>query len=410
MYESSADAEEFAVSIVKRLRSAGFYALWAGGCVRDRLLGRPPKDFDVATNATPQQVRAVFGSRKTLAIGEAFGVVAVFHGRNQPPVEVATFRKDATYSDGRHPDSVSFSSAEEDAKRRDFTINGMFYDPIDRRVIDYVGGQRDLKDGVIRCIGDSQQRFSEDRLRMLRAVRFATIFKFQLEGETLRAIQSNARHIHVVSAERIASELRRMFSHENVAIATELLSESGLRQELLPELSDNQWTQGARIIAACSPPTFESSCAALLLANTAIDLVNRVSARWKLSNTERAKIASLVQHESSIRVAHSEPWPKIQRILIEQDADDLVSFAEAVATYRKESLFGIEFCRKKLALPSNRLNPLPLLTGDDLTAAGISPGPIFKTILNEIRDQQLNEQIETKAEAMKLAVSIAQKS
>ena len=173
-------AEEFAVSVVRRLREAGHEALWAGGCVRDRLLGKQPKDYDVATNATPDQVCAVFGARRTLRIGEAFGVVAVLGKKPLEPIEVATFREEAGYSDGRHPDQVSFSNAEEDAKRRDFTINGMFYDPIQDRVIDYVQGQADLQAGTIRCIGNPLDRFEEDRLRMLRAIRFAATFDFRI--------------------------------------------------------------------------------------------------------------------------------------------------------------------------------------------------------------------------------------
>src|SRR4249920_3694792 len=169
----------FALEIAQKLRAAGFESLWAGGCVRDELLGIPPKDYDVATNATPDQIRDLFGHRRTLPIGAAFGVVTVLGPRHAGQIDVATFRSDATYSDGRHPDSVKFTSAEQDAERRDFTINGLFYDPVGGEVVDYVGGQQDLAGRVIRAIGDARLRLAEDKLRMLRAVRFAAAFEFE---------------------------------------------------------------------------------------------------------------------------------------------------------------------------------------------------------------------------------------
>lgn len=167
---------QFAVEVVERLRTAGYEALWAGGCVRDQLLQRTPKDYDVATSAHPDQIRDVFGRRRTLPIGAAFGVITVLGPKSAGQIEVATFRQDATYSDGRHPDSVTFSTAEEDARRRDFTINGLFYDPLNEQVIDFVGGQQDIDRRVVRAIGDPYERIAEDKLRMLRAVRFSATF------------------------------------------------------------------------------------------------------------------------------------------------------------------------------------------------------------------------------------------
>src|SRR5688572_4921449 len=175
----------FALEIVEKLRAAGFEALWAGGCVRDELLGLTPKDYDVATSAMPDQIRDVFGRRRTLPIGAAFGVITVLGPRAAGQVEVATFRTDAAYSDGRRPDSVTFTDAEHDAQRRDFTINGLFYDPIEGKVVDFVGGQEDLKRGTIRAIGDPRLRIAEDKLRMLRAVRFAATFNFAIDPDTM---------------------------------------------------------------------------------------------------------------------------------------------------------------------------------------------------------------------------------
>ena len=202
----SSHQREFALEIAKRLRTAGFESLWAGGCVRDELLGIPPKDYDIATSATPDQIRDLFGRRRTLPIGAAFGVVTVLGPRTAGQIEVATFRTDAAYSDGRHPDSVSFTTAEHDAQRRDFTINGLFYDPIAETVVDYVGGQNDLNLRTIRAIGDPRLRIGEDKLRMLRAIRFAAAFDFTIDPATFAAIQQMAGEILTVSAERIGME------------------------------------------------------------------------------------------------------------------------------------------------------------------------------------------------------------
>ena len=228
----------FALEIVQKLRAAGFEALWAGGCVRDELLGLAPKDYDVATSATPDQIRDLFGRRRTLPIGAAFGVVTVLGPRAAGQIEVATFRTDAAYSDGRHPDSVTFTDAEHDAQRRDFTINGLFFDPVAEKVVDYVGGQEDLKRRIIRAIGDPRLRLSEDKLRMLRAVRFAATFDFAIEPDTLRAIQEMAAEINTVSAERIGMEIRRMLVDPNRAAALQLLRETNLLPHVLPEVAD----------------------------------------------------------------------------------------------------------------------------------------------------------------------------
>src|SRR5262249_40690266 len=228
---------EFALEIAKKLRAAGFEALWAGGCVRDQLLGLTPKDYDVATSAKPDEIRDLFGRRRTLPIGASFGVITVLGPSDAGQIEVATFRKDAAYSDGRHPDSVTFTDAEHDAQRRDFTINGLFFDPVQEEVVDYVGGQADLKAHIIRAIGNPRLRLSEDKLRMLRAVRFAAPFNFTIDPDTLHAIQEMAPQINTVSAERIGAELRRMLVDPNRAAALALLRETKLLAEVLPEVA-----------------------------------------------------------------------------------------------------------------------------------------------------------------------------
>ncbi len=197
---------EFAGEVVSRLKQAGHQALWAGGCVRDYLLGRVPKDYDVATDARPEEVRQIFGHRRTLAVGASFGVIVVRGPRGVADVEVATFRTEGPYLDGRRPESVTFATPEEDAKRRDFTINGMFFDPLAQQVLDYVGGERDLGAGIVRAIGDPHDRVREDKLRMLRAVRFAANLDFELDPITASAVREMADQLTVVSAERITQE------------------------------------------------------------------------------------------------------------------------------------------------------------------------------------------------------------
>ena len=228
---------EFAISVVRRLQEAGHQALWAGGCVRDERLGLVPNDYDIATDARPEDVKRLF--RRTVAVGISFGVVEVLGPRERPElrVQVATFRSDVSYSDGRRPDEVIFSSPKEDALRRDFTINGMFYDPLHDRLLDFVGGREDLDKRVLRAIGDPVVRFTEDKLRLLRAVRLATRFDLTIDAATAAAIRSMAPEITVVSAERIAQELRQLLEHAQRARGMNLLFELGLVHAILPELA-----------------------------------------------------------------------------------------------------------------------------------------------------------------------------
>ena len=221
---------------MRRLRKEGHEALWAGGCVRDQLLGKLPKDYDVASTATPDEVIQIFGRRHTVAVGASFGVVMVLGpDKAAGQIEVATFRSDGEYLDGRHPGSVSFCRPEEDAKRRDFTINGMFFDPLEEKIIDYVGGLDDLAAGIVRAIGDPVARFTEDKLRMLRAVRFTATSGFALDTATVAAVHQLRQQICQVSQERITQELKRMLSHSSRALSFELLNQTELLAEILPE-------------------------------------------------------------------------------------------------------------------------------------------------------------------------------
>jgi poly(A) polymerase len=403
------EQRRFAIDVVRRLRGAGFTAYLAGGCVRDQLLGRTPKDYDVATNATPPYIRRLFGHRRTLAIGAAFGVVSVIGPRAAGTVEVATFRRDVSYSDGRHPDRVTFSSAEEDAARRDFTINGLFFDPVEQRVIDFVGGEKDLGQGLVRAIGDARQRFNEDKLRMLRAVRFAATFGFRLDDEARRAVADMAAEIAVVSPERIAMEMRRMLVDANAAAAVRLLWETGLTEAVLPEIVPHNPEQRERFAhgletltrlaggAAPQTPGFPLALAALLCDWVGAEQAAAVCRRWRLSNAETERTVWLVARQSVAQHVRSLRWSALQPILIAGGADDLLRLFEAASPAGAEAA---AYCRTLLAQPRDALDPPPLLTGDDLLAMGVPAGPQYKVVLQRVRDGQLDQEIRTRAEAL----------
>jgi poly(A) polymerase len=398
------DQRRFAVEVVRRLREAGFEAYWAGGCVRDQLLGRTPKDYDVATNALPDQVRALFGRRRTLAIGAAFGVIAVIGPKTAGMVEVTTFRRDAPYSDGRHPDSVSFSSAEEDASRRDFTINGLFYDPSEQRVIDFVGGQEDLANRRLRAIGDARQRFAEDKLRLLRAVRFAATFAFSLDESTRAAVAAMAAEIHVVSPERIAMEMRRMLADPGRAAGVQLMLETHLAAAVLPEIAPRDETERRRLDDALAGLSrlkadagFPLALAALLYPFVDAKGADAVCGRWRLSNKETERIGWLVRHHAALLDSQAMRWSMLQPFLIAEGIDDLLALTEAGSP---AGATAAAHCRALLTKPPAALNPSPLLTGDDLLAHGIPSGPQYKTLLQRVRASQLDGAIHTKAEAL----------
>jgi poly(A) polymerase len=405
------EQRRFAVEVVERLRAAGFEAYFAGGCVRDELLGRTPADYDVATAAEPPQIRELFGRRRTLAIGAAFGVITVIGPKSAGNVEVATFRKDAPYSDGRHPDYVTFSSAEEDARRRDFTINGLFFDPLGRRVLDYVGGQEDLRRGVVRAIGDPRQRFAEDKLRMLRAVRFTAAFGFTLDQSTRAAVAEMAGQITVVSAERIAAEMRRMLVGPRRPTAVRLLIDTGLAVPVLPEILPHDEPAGQRleenlaVLERLDAPGFPLALAALLRGlaargGPAPGGVEMVARRWRLSNKETDRAAWILEHADRIEEAPDLPWSVLQPILVDVGIDDLLRLAEATSPRAAEAA---AFCRAALARPREQLDPPPLLTGEDLLAHGVAPGPCYRRLLRAARDAQLDGRIATRQEALDLA-------
>jgi tRNA nucleotidyltransferase/poly(A) polymerase len=406
----SADAQRrFATELIHRLRGAGFEAYWAGGCVRDQLLARTPKDYDVATDARPEQVRELFGHRRTLALGAAFGVIAVLGPKDAGQIEVATFRRDAGYSDGRRPDYVTYSSAAEDAARRDFTINGLFYDPLDHRVLDFVGGQEDLARRLIRAIGDPYQRFQEDKLRLLRAVRFAATFEFDVEPRTLEAVSRMAGEITVVSAERIAAEMERMLVDRHRVRAVRLLLQTGLAKAVVPEIVPASPTQQGPMDATLAvldrlgEPSFPLALAALLHRWVDAAAAAGVCQRWRLSNRQTARTAWLVEHQAALREPRSLRRSQLQPLLVSEGIDDLLALEEAASLAAGRDTSHLSWCRSLLAQPPEVLDPPPLLTGDDLLRHGIPPGPAYRLLLQRIREAQLDGEIRTREEALDLA-------
>lgn len=393
---------EFAVKVVEQLQQAGFEAVWAGGCVRDQLLGLIPKDYDIATNARPEQVRELFGQKRTLAIGAAFGVIAVLGPKSAGQIDVATFRSDAAYSDGRHPDSVSFSDARHDAERRDFTINGMFFDPIRNEVVDYVNGRRDIDERTIRAIGNPHERIAEDKLRMMRAVRFAAAYSFAVDPETSVAIREHAAEINVVSGERIGQEMRRMLTSPTRAVAVKLLKDFELLAQIIPggELlyaNRGNWNTRLRWLEALGKARFETA-AAMLLANIIKEQgIEPIAARWKLSTVEQRSITWIDANWLQLTRAANVPWSQIQPLLIHTDAADALQLADASVGRLHE---GLRLCRERLAWDRERLDPKPLIDGLDLQAIGLKPGPQFSRIITAVRAAQLDGQIIDKQQAI----------
>lgn len=433
---------EFAIEIVQRLRGAGFEALWAGGCVRDQLLGLEPKDYDIATSARPEQVRKL--CRRTVEVGVAFGVIKVLGPR--PPaepmeVEVATFRSDSTYSDARHPDAVVFSSPREDAERRDFTINGMFFDPLEEKLIDYVGGQEDLHARRLRAIGDPAARFAEDKLRLLRAVRFAARFDLDIEAGTRAALERMASSITqppAVSAERIRDELQKLLVHPRRGRAVNLLYEVGLAAPILRELLEMKglpqgpptaptgdlWDHVIRVLDLLGPePSFPLALAALLhdigkrrtLGRTperytfyyhehvSSRMASEVCLRLKLSNAERERVEWLVKKHQFLCDAPHMKLGKLKKMLAHRGIRELLALhrADALATDRDTA--HVDYCERLLAEWSEAdLNPPPLVTGHDLAELGLQPGPQFKRLLDAVRDAQLDGTTTTREQALDL--------
>lgn len=407
---------EFAVRVVRRLREAGHEALWAGGCVRDELLGQHPQDYDVATSARPEEVRRLF--RRTVAVGASFGVVEVIGPRTEAgplQVEVATFRSDVSYSDGRRPDAVTFSSAREDALRRDFTINGMFYDPLEDRLIDYVGGQEDLRARRLRAIGDPAVRFTEDKLRLLRAVRMATRFDLTIEPATEAAMRAMAPQIIVVSAERIADELRGLLVHPRRARGVGLLYETGLAAAVFPELRGMDGLapggQVLRVLDLLGPDCSFPLAFAALLQDVGWRAASEICQRLKLSNAERVRVEWLIRNRQYLCDAKQMRPSALKTVLAHPGSRELLALHRADALAAGRSTEHVDYCEQLLTQWTDAdLNPPPLVTGYDLARHGLKPGPLFKRLLNAVREAQLDGTVKTKEEAWEWVERIIQES
>jgi poly(A) polymerase len=425
--------EAAARAVVRRLRDAGFTALYAGGCVRDRLLGKEPHDYDIATDAKPADVQALF--RRTIAVGAHFGVIVVLEGGHE--FQVASFRADGLYVDGRHPETVTFSTPEQDAQRRDFTINGLFYDPLAERLIDFVGGQRDLDARLLRAIGNAADRFREDRLRMLRAVRFGAVLGFDIQPATWRAVCANAAQIHAVSAERIREELVKIFLSPNRVRGFDLLDESGLLREILPEIEalkgceqppqfhpEGDVFKHTRIMLGLLPPVVSVPLVLSVLfhdigkpATFAIDptgrirfsghdrlgaeMTERLMERLRFSRAEIDATVEAVANHMVFKDVKEMRVAKLKRFMARPHFDDEMELHRVDCTSSHGLLDNYDFLRaRREEFASEPLIPAPLVTGRDLIALGLVPGPRFSEILEAVQSRQLEGTLTSHDEAL----------
>jgi poly(A) polymerase len=450
--------KEAAISVIRTLREHGHQAYLVGGCVRDLLLGREPADYDVSTNATPREVMRIFP--ETNAVGAQFGVVLVpidgltaadleqaakddpvetpVEAAKHKAIEVATFRSDGIYSDGRHPDEVRFSkTAEEDVQRRDFTINGLLLDPLDDdRVLDFVGGQADLSAKIVRTIGDPERRFAEDKLRMLRAVRFAARFGYEIEAGTMAAIQQLAPQSHQVSRERIREELTKMLTEGQARRAFELLDQSHLLHEVLPEVEKMKgveqppqyhpegdvWVHtlllleklstgvsrtlawGALLHDVGKPPTFRRAPDRIRFdghVEVGVAIAKDICHRLRMSNDDTEQILALVDNHmrfgDTARMKES-TLKRFMRLSRFQEHLELHRL-DCLSSHADLTLYDM-VSRKLVETPAEEIRPASLIKGDALIELGFTPGPQFKEILSAVEDQQLEGAIKTAEEAI----------
>ena len=425
--------EQSAREIVRRLRAAGHVAYYAGGCVRDLLSGQPAKDFDVATDARPEVVQKIFP--RTYAVGAHFGVIVVLENGFQ--FEVATFRSDGAYIDGRHPVEVHFASAEEDAARRDFTINGMFFDPEKEEVIDFVGGREDLERKLIRAIGDPAQRFAEDRLRMLRAVRFATVLGFEIDAATWDAVVASAPSIVQISAERIREELVKIFLSPNRARGWDLLDASGLMRAILPELEamkgceqppqfhpEGDVFKHTRIMLqmlpteaslplvfsvlfhdVAKPPTAMVDEEGRIRFNghdrIGAEMTEAIMERLRFSRAEIDATVEAVRQHMVFKDVPNMRVAKLKRFMARPTFEDELELHRVDCASSHAMLDNYEFLlKKKEEFASEPIIPPPLVRGDDLIAMGLKPGPKFGEILEAVETRQLEGALKGREEAI----------
>ncbi len=421
---------DLAKQIVEQLRKKGFESYWAGGCVRDMLLRQNPKDYDIATKAAPDQVRALFP--KVIPVGEKFGVVmVVVEGEH---FEIATFRTEGKYSDGRRPDSVSFASAEEDAHRRDFTMNGLFYDPVTEKVLDFVGGQEAIQKRVVETVGDPAERFQEDKLRLLRAIRFASTLSFEIESRTFEVLKRLASEIKKVAPERIREELAKILTRPGAGRGLELLSESGLLREILPEVEAMKGVEQPKefhpegdvfvhtrlmldqldhpsitLAFACllhdvgKPPTFQVADRIRFNEHAEVGarMAEAILERLRFSNEEKEKVVACVQNHMRFKEVQRMREGKLKRLLQDPTFPEQMELHRIDCASSHGNLGNWEFLKQKLQeYREEDIRPKPFLTGGDLLALGFKEGPLLGKILNEVNDRQLEGELKSKNEAL----------
>jgi len=384
-----------AIEIVRELRKRGHEAYLVGGCVRDMVMKIEPADYDIATSARPEEIVEIFP--RTESIGAQFGVVLViFHGH---PFEVATFRSDEAYIDGRRPTGVVFTDARQDVRRRDFTINGLLYDPISHEVIDYVGGQADIRAKLVRAIGDARARFEEDKLRILRAVRFGARLGYEIERTTWEAVVAMAPKIHQVSCERIREEVSRILTEGQALRGFRLMEESGLRKEIFPEL---EWTGHIEAsLGFIKHGTAADFAMGVLLHHTPVSSVATIIERLKFSRAEMHHIVALIGNLPQFSRVREMSVAELKRFLRLNRFEDHVELRRIHLMADEKDLADVNYVLSKRAAWTDKdICPEPLITGNDLIVMGFAPGPMFKEILTTVEDAQLEGRITNRSEAV----------
>jgi len=431
------EARRAAEEVARRLKGKGFRALFAGGCVRDTLLGLNPQDYDVATDAVPKEVRGLF--KKTVPIGERFGVMTVMEFG--PKVEVTTFRREGRYADGRRPDEVEFVSAKEDVLRRDFTINALLMEPDTGEILDYVGGREDMKRKVLRAVGEPRERFGEDHLRLLRAARFAARLGYEIEPKTREAIVEMAGLVTSVSGERIRNELERMLVDGSRAEGIRLMSELGLLKHLLPEVEAMNGVPNFReaegkdvlehtleVLGLLESPSFVLGLAALLhdagkpeaytggerarFARHEVigeELAREVCERLRTSAEEREGVCRLVRNHMALANARKMRLSKLRRLFAEERFEEMAELFRADSVASLPAFEGTDFSPMEeyefamslySSMSEEEIAPPPLVRGGDLISMGLEPGPLFGKLLEQVRDAQLEGTVKTKDEGL----------
>lgn len=390
--------EDIAKEIIKQLTKAGFTAYLCGGCVRDKILGKQPKDYDIVTNAKPQQVKSFF--HKTIEVGAKFGIVCVMHKNYL--YEIATFRKDGDYSDGRRPNNIVFSDEKEDASRRDFTINGLFYDVTKDSIIDYVGGERDLKLRLIRTIGNSQDRFNEDYLRMIRAIRFATQLNFKICPRTWKSIQAMSSLVKNIAKERIREEFLRMLQGAYPEKAIILLKESGIFITIFPNLKidENTFLLIQKILKNAKTIENVSVAIAIFLFYCDAQEILNTCEILRLSNNQKDDVIDILENVPKCISLNKSDIVTMKRFLRKSNFAQILHLHYLDCITRKISLDSYHFCQEALVENQQQLFVPKILTGNHLKQLNIPPGPLYKEILHDIENQQLLGNIENYQEAI----------